>query len=768
MKKKLWLAQSFLILAFSALFWVSELSTQGALQNAFLRERLAPPLKRVLGVWTDLKFRFRGAQKPKSPITIVEIDSESLEAYGRWPWHRDRTAKLVQRILDEGAKVVGLDMVFSERDERISRELSLALKDRVSPSFLSRFETDGELTRVLRHSQGRVVLGWTSESICQPLHASFEECPVTHAQALASHPEGWDRFAVAGSHLPERAEPQKSPFFSFVTVLSNLPEFNEAARFGGFFNAFLDPDGAIREASLVLMGRAQLYPSLALEMARAGQGEEISIQWDQNQRIRALGFSKSKKEIPISPLGVMGINFRGPARTFPYLSAAALLNDAALSLEQKNQLKGAYVLIGLSALGVFDMRSFPFDSNMPGVEGHAAILDNLLAGDPMVTSAGSEGRALIFGFMSLGVFCLGFLFQRLEAIPSLFIFLGSVFAIWAIDFHFLFSRRLNFNLAFLELEVFSVFLMTLTAKYVLEERNKKFIRGAFSKYVAPTVVDAILKDPKKLSLGGEKREVSILFSDIRGFTQFSENMDAQALSQFLNDYLGIMTDIVFAHEGTLDKYIGDAVMAFWGAPLNQPDHALKTCRAAVAMLQALSQHRERFKSRYGVHVDIGVGINTGIVNVGNMGSERNFEYTVIGDHVNLASRLEGLTKSYSASILTTRFTLESMGSQNYSHLSHRVLDEVKVKGKKKAVELIQVLDREVSKEGLELFERGRSLYLERDWGGAMQCFQRSSELLAPSVNHPDGPSENYLQRCRDFLKNPPQADWDGSWEMLSK
>jgi adenylate cyclase len=341
------------------------------------------------------------------------------------------------------------------------------------------------------------------------------------------------------------------------------------------------------------------------------------------------------------------------------------------------------------------------------------------------------------------------------------------------DVKILFSQNnINWNTSLLAIELFSIFVFTLAIKYVKEERNKKFVRGAFAKYVAPAVVDSILKDPAKLTVGGEKKDLTILFSDIRGFTTFSEKMDAKALSSFLNDYLGIMTEIVFANEGTLDKYIGDAIMAFWGAPLDQPRHAENACRAAVQMMQALAQNKDRFREQYGVEVDIGIGLNTGTVSVGNMGSSNNFAYTVIGDHVNLASRLEGLTKYYATSIVTTRFAFDSIKNSGRPEPEHRILDFVKVKGKKKAVELIQVLDRPMSREALEVFEQARQTYRLQKWDDAIGLFKKANDLIivkdGAKFGELDGACAMYIERCEKLKNSPPGPDWDGTWEMDSK
>jgi adenylate cyclase len=312
-----------------------------------------------------------------------------------------------------------------------------------------------------------------------------------------------------------------------------------------------------------------------------------------------------------------------------------------------------------------------------------------------------------------------------------------------------------------------IFLFTFAVKYVLEEKGKKEIRNAFGKYVSPAIIESVMKDPSKLSLGGEKRDMTIVFSDIRSFTTFSEKMDAKMLSTFLNEYLGQMTDIVFETEGTLDKYIGDAVMAFWGAPLEQPKHAVNACKAAIKMQQALTARQPYFLEKYGIEVNVGIGVHTGPVAVGNMGSERIFEYTVIGDHVNLASRIEGLTKDYHSKILTTRSTMDLIGQLNEPLPPHRVLDFVKVKGKKVAVELIQILDIEMPKEGLDTFLNARELYAAQKWDEAIAQFEISAKTLVINGKE-DEMSHEFIERCKDFKLNPPDAGWDGAWVMKTK
>jgi adenylate cyclase len=779
-KNKLWLVQLPFIALATVGYLVAEEANDGRLENAFLREKVAPNLSWVRNQFTDWKFKLRGAQPPTAKIVIVEVDSPTIDAVGRWPWHRDAMAMLIDKTFEAGAKVVGLDMVFSEPDPRVPEGLAEFLKGKELGGIAAQFETDPQLMQVVAKHREKLVLGWSSESVCSPLYSKPEECPVTLPEAVATHPKDFAKFAYAKHDLGARFDPTRTPVSSVVTILANVADFDAVASHSGYFNAYPDSDAFIRRSHLVMFANGKPYPSLPLEMARVGLGEDLSIQMDGAHRVRRIGFAKSGREIPVNPLGVMEVNFRGGKSTYKYISALDVLRDGDVIKDELNRklaglskaelLKDAYVLIGVTALGVFDMRSFPFDANIPGVDGHAHILDTILADDALLpASRGGVGGNIMLILLVVGALAFGFVAQKLEAVPALILFTVVFAGFGLVDLQVLFRHNLNWNTGFFYIEVFTVFVLTMAAKYVMEERNKKFIRSAFTKYVAPAVVDSILKDPTKLSLGGERREVTILFSDIRGFTTFSEKMDAKALSGFLNDYLTIMTNIVFSTEGTLDKYIGDAVMAFWGAPLDQPKHGHNACGAAIKMMRALDENYDRFKTQYGIDVKIGIGLNTGAVSVGNMGSTTNFEYTVIGDHVNLASRLEGLTKAYRVGIVTTRFALDDIEKNGDKPPLHRVLDLVKVKGKTQAIELIQLFHQDiVNQEGLKMFEEGRLHYAKQEWDLAIEKFEKSATLLATRPDERDGPSEIMIERCRDFKKEPPEAGWKGDWTMHEK
>lgn len=775
----LWSIQIPVIFAFAGAYLIVEQGKRGDLQNRFLRENIYQPLRRISTSITDFKFRARGVTEPKNKVVIVEIDSPSLDAYGRWPWHRDTTAFLIQKVFEAGAKVVGLDIAFSEKDIRVPDQLKEALANSPFAPLAQASETDPVMTHVIEANASKLVTGWLSESICQPAYYTADECPVANPDAIATHPVNFEKFAAKHLELPANFDPMKTPMSTFATVIANLDEYNQVAKYSGSVNVDPDADGHVRRTNPIIFGNRKAYPSLAFGMALAGLQEELVVKIDEEHKLRRLAFAKSGQTFPANELGVLEINFRGGRQTFPYVSATELfseedtlkdeLNRKLAGVKKSEVLKDAYVLIGLTALGVYDMRAFPFDSNVAGVEGHATILDNVLSGDFLRPGGGAQGKYWVLGLMTLFAAVFGFATQRLESIPALLMFLSVFSGLVFVDTKIFFARNVNWESGLLYVELLCIFVFTLAAKYVLEERNKKFVRSAFSKYVAPAVVDAILKDPTKLTVGGQKRELTIMFSDIRSFTTFSERLDAKMLSSFLNDYLGIMTEIVFAHGGTLDKYIGDAIMAFWGAPLDQPQHAANACRATIQMMRALDQNKKRFMDQYGVDVNIGIGINSGVVSVGNMGSANNFSYTVIGDHVNLSSRLEGLTKEYGVTVLTTRFTFDDIAKNSGEVPPHRVLDSVKVKGKNNAVELIQITNDWLPKDGMEIFQDARRLYGEQKWDEAKARFAQAGEVFAKANGgQADAPCELFQERCDYFKAEPPEAGWDGAWVMKTK
>lgn len=775
-KHHLWLL-SIPIIAVAALFQLTfDLGEQGRLSNKFLREDIYPIAKSVNGTMTNVKFRLRGPEPVKNKIVILEADDASIEALGRWPWYRDVYAEILYTLFSKfNVKSVGIDITFSEPEKRVPDEVYELIKTN-APQIMENvkaFEGDPALAQVISKYKDKIVLGQSMNLGLQPLYTTNpEEVEAIHSEELSKGiEEQMGKFALKQTIPLSKEVIWKSPMMYMLTILANVPVLRDAAQYAGLFSVEPDPDGYIRRYPLFAINNNKMYPSLALQMAELAKEDETQVHFTDDGRVAGLNFKKTPEvPVPVTNLGFLDLNFRGKARTFPYVSVFEMIKASGEDGETRvhELLKDAYVLFGVSALGLYDMRAFPFDTNTPGVEGHATALDNILSNDAL-----RSATSIKLAWLPLTLLvCLGLLFallfSRFEARPSLMIFVAFSVFFGALDVKVLFQHDLNIPTAFLFLEILMIFAVILAYRYYLEEKDKKMIKEAFSHYLAPAVVDMVLKDPTKLTTGGERKEISILFSDLKGFTTISESMEPKILAQFLNEYLTAMTDIVFEYEGTLDKYIGDAVMAFWGAPLHQKDHAYRACRAAVRMQERVHEIAADFKKRYNVEVGMRVGVNSGVVSVGNMGSKKIMEYTVIGDHVNLASRLEGLNGLYETEVLTTRGSIDLMSPEDRQKISYRVIDSVKVKGKAQAVEVVQLSRHKLHDSIIEIYTLAREEFKKRNWDEAEKLFKRSIELHQQHHGEGDTVSEAFLERLEAYRITPPDEKWDGAMEMRTK
>jgi len=743
------------------------------IDSPFLYKNLYSPLRAASGFYTNLKFKVRGTFEPQAKILIIAIDENSLNNIGRWPWKRDVIASLIQNSVDYGAKVIGLDFVLAEEEVLVPPELKQFLKERDLDHALEPFETDRKLGHIIFKNRKKVVLGWTRHFGCRPNQSSMKDCPVTSAEYMQDKPPGISKFK-----LPAIIDPafdfQRTPIRSLVNSVPNHISFNLVAKHAGLFSAWEDPDGFIRRTNPFVLYDGELYPTLPTAMVKAGEGKEIEIILDKNSELSS--FKMDGREVPLGPGGDLEINFGGPSFSFSYVSALQVLrsNEEMIDVEGKisssekktEVFKDAYVFIGATAAGLKDIRAFPFDANTPGVEGHAWILENMLTGN-FLRSESPLAAFVIFLIMIFFGFIHLFMLSRFGSVTSIIATLLVVVGIFLIDQLMFGIQNLNYNLSFFYAEIASLSVVSISARFILEEQHKKYLKNAFGHYISPEVVEAISKEEGELTLHGDRKNLTIFFSDIRGFTSISECLDPQTLSLFLNEYMTLMLNIaVEKHHGTLDKYIGDAIMAFWGAPYPQKDQALRACQAAIDMQVALKQSDERFKKKYGNIIRMGVGLNTGEAVVGNMGWEKQFNYTAIGDAVNLASRLEGLTKIYGAEILMTQSTYEEVQPEKNNIIS-RPLDLVKVKGKTKAAELHQVFSEPVSPEGLKLFAEARDLFLNRKWNDAYETFRKAAVVFEKN-GYTDKASITFAERALSLEKDPPAEDWDGSLEMHTK
>ena len=733
----------------------------------------------------DVRFQFRGRVAPDPRIIIVDIDQRSQEQLGRWPFPRIHFVHLMDALREDGAKVVAFDMTFSKPDQTVlplqdlSADLAAEKKQglAVSPAVQSaidrrekQYNYDEQFAESLKRF-GHVVLGNYFLYTTADLQGVSNEALDNYANLLAYFP--FPQVVGYPQTLGEAGRVKVIHIYGTQYLVprgaeANAPDFTAAVASekggAGFFNVTVDADTVVRRLPLAIpygrdpnLANWDFYPSLDVQTIRLFLGlrdEDMKLNYG-DAGITTLQFGPHLTVHP-DDLSRLLVNFHGPSQTYPYVS----FGDVALRKFAPGTFKDKIVLIGASATGIGDLRATPFGGiDFPGVEIHANLIDNILNQRFLVHHAPQVltdiGFIFLFG-IPLGLW-LAVVQPRWMAAGLLLLvpFAGIVY--WA----FLHGWWLNFIVPALFTLVPNVSLVALYRVF-FEEQEKRKIRGAFQQYVSPEVIRRLLTDPERVK--PRKTEVTVLFSDIRGFTTISEKLDAQELAGLLNAYLTDMTKIIFRHQGTLDKYIGDAVMAIWGAPFDAPDHAAKCCDAAVEMLSKLTDLQKDWRARGYPDLDIGIGINTGIASVGNMGSSLRYGYTAMGDSVNLASRLEGLNKEYGTRIVVSESTRTEIHSDK---LIFRELDLIRVKGKLQPVTIFEVLSGEAAAEGgqelVELFGRGREAYKRQDWRMAKSLFE---EVLRrwPA----DSPSRIFLARCDEYLAEKPVENWDGVYIMKNK
>lgn len=585
----------------------------------------------------------------------------------------------------------------------------------------------------------------------------------------------------------------KNPVHHVDHWLFNIPEIREITEHSGTFNATQDRDGSIRRSKLFVRNGNLFIPSLAFKTYLVINDFYPTAQLAQNPYEKPATSNivsyvqikdaedNLKLNLPTDHRAQLPINYAGPRMMFSYLSASEILDGGdTLTIEQRMQnnkgewvveekevpkleyLKNKSFIFGATATGIYDLRVTPFEENYPGVETHANMLDNLIRQDYLKTSNKEEV------YMPLFVFLLGLLFSwvvaKFGALTGLAITFLSLGTITAIDAFFIFPKGYVVVVFFPIVVILFLYTFLTFIKYFTEERKKKQLKGTFQKYVSPEIVEEILKDPSKLELGGIKTEMSVFFSDIRGFTTISEKLDPKALSDLLNDYLTPMTDIIFQNSGTLDKYMGDAIMAFFGAPIPYKDHAAQACRASLQQIEKLFELQKKYEEQGLPQIDIGIGVNTGEMSVGNMGSESVRNYTVMGDSVNLGARLEGINKQYGTRIIISEFTVSHLKPGEFVY---REIDWVKVKGKNEPVKIYELIAEgeptESKKKQLDHFNRGFELYHQQRWSEAVEEFNQ-----ALGIDAEDQTSQLYINRCQDYMNNPPGESWDGVFTMTTK
>ncbi|TCU66445.1 adenylate cyclase [Bradyrhizobium sp. R2.2-H] len=706
-----------------------------------------PPIQELRLRTFDMFQLIDPRHKAVRPVTIVDIDDKSLAKLGQWPWPRTRIADMIQNLTQSGAVAIGFDVVFSEPD-RLNPDLvadQMRSLDDATRAKLRELPTNDQiLAEAIKRS--RVVLGETGQrAISSEIDKSL---PFTGVATVGE--EGAERF-----------------LFEFPGLLRNVPVIEKAAAGRGLFTIKTERDGLIRRVPMVMRAQGNIMPSLSLEILRVATGTPTLLIRTDKTGVRAVRLKGV--EIPTDKNGQLWVHY---ARQDPsiYVSAADVLDNTV----PPAKLAGKLVLVGTSAVGLNDIKTTPVSSTMPGVEIHAQVLESLLSKAVISQPSYALGVELIAALV-IGLLVIIF---TPNLGPVRLVLAGATFAAILVGTSWFFyaQRRYLIDFTYPLLSTTAIYLTLIFASFVREQRQRVQIRGMFAQYMSPVLVEQLAQSPEKLVLGGEEREMTIMFSDVRGFTTISESYkhDPQGLIALMNRFLTPLTDVIIERKGYIDKYMGDAIMAFWNAPLDDAEHEVNACEAAIQMLEQIdvvNKEREQ-EAADGGHVyiplNVGIGLNTGIGVVGNMGSDLKKNYSVLGDSVNLASRLEGQTKEYGFPIIVGSRTALA-AKEKFAILE---LDFIMVKGKTEPEVIYAIAGREdVMHSGA--FQRLRNITIEmlgcyrsRNWQGALDAIERGRR--SEDADTLEKLFKLYEARIKEFQLNPPPEGWTGAYALLTK
>lgn len=657
----------------------------------------------------DYMFLLRGELPKSGNVVIIDVDNKSLEKVGQWPWSRDITAQLIDTLTKADAGIIGLDMVFAETD-------------RTSPHLLK--EKFPSITQELPNNDK--ILGNV-----------FSYAPVVGGYIFDAEESN-----LQGPLIPavfvQKGLKDTTYLREQQGIILNTPQLQESLYSSGFFNTNPDDDGLIRSTPLIQRYKGDIYPSLAFEMLRIYSGvNRVDIIGDIDG-VRHISFGDFK--VPTDHSGSLLINFRGAQKHFQYISASDILNGTF----KQEDIAGKFILVGTSALGLLDMRATPFDSVFPGVEVHANIIDNVLQQDFINKPLEAWGYDLVIIWVL--TFALMLIFSYIDSIfliPVAVLLFGTMlYAFYTL----LFSYGLVLTLITPILVFITTLIASLTVDYIITSKHKEQAKRILGKKVSKSVMDHLLAHSEEDLVAPKEVEATVFFSDIRSFTSISEKIGSPTqLITLLNSYMTPMVDTIVNHQGTIDKFIGDAIMAYWNAPIKVEEHADKALQAAIKQIELLQNINKELTAKYGVNIDIGIGMHTGIVTAGDMGSEGRSDYTVIGDNVNIASRIEGLTKVYHAHILISKATYDTL-KHTYNI---RPVDIVALKGKERSTEIFEVLtvDKTLSDKERETYKRAITAYRDAQLSEALTLFNMLTKV------YDDPLYALYEQRCQYYLDN---------------
>ena len=705
------------------------------------------PLEELRARAFDFFQVLRPRQQEQRPVVIVDIDEASLKAIGQWPWPRTTVADLVTHITQLGAIAIGFDIIFAEPD-RMSPAIAERSFRGIDPETRAKLDSlpsnDEALAEAIKRS--RVVVGQAGAA---------EPEPKTAADAALQ-----TGFAVRG--------PDPSPYLvTFAGLLRNVPVLEQAAAGRGLFSINPERDGIIRRVPVIMMAQGSLVPSLSMELLRVVSGSSAILVRVDDAGVQSVAVPGL--DVPTDRNGQFWVHFNkhDPGR---YVSAKDVLQGNV----PPDRLAGRVVLIGTSAIGLLDLKTTPLDAAIPGVEVHAQILESVLSKSSLVNPNYAIGAELAIAVL----FGLAIIIAAPMLPASIVIVLGGclIAGLIGLSLYLFVEHNLLIDFTYPLISSWLIYLVLTFVNYFREQKQRRQIRSAFGYYLSPHMVEQLARSPEKLVLGGEERRMTILFSDVRGFTTISEHYkdDPQGLTRLMNRFLTPLTNAIIERKGTIDKYIGDAIMAFWNAPVDDNEQEANACEAAMEMLsraETLNSELKREAEANGgpfMPLRIGIGLNTGPCVVGNMGSDFRFNYSVLGDTVNLASRLEGRTKDYRIPMVIGSRTAEG-ARQRFAVME---IDLIMVKGKKQPEAVFTVLGRsevesdprcgELRQANAQMLARFRS----QQWDDAMELLARCRKF----ANGFDlaGLYDMYEERVEMYRAQPPGPDWAGVYEAETK
>ncbi|MGV7214204.1 CHASE2 domain-containing protein [Bradyrhizobium sp. UFLA05-112] len=690
--------------------------------------------------------KFDARKKTMRPVVIVDIDDRTLKAVGQWPWPRTKLADLVTNLTRLGAAAIAFDVMFPEPDRLnpdIAAETFRNLDEATREKLRALPSNDQMFAEAMKRS--RVVLGETG-------------LPVSNSELDKKLPQ--TGLATLGE------EPHRF-LYEFPGLLRNTAVLEAASAGRGLLTIKPERDGIVRRAPMITQAQGVILPSLTFEMLRVVSGSDTMLVKTDREGIRSVGVKGFS--IPTDKNGLLWVHF-APQDPSIYVPAVDLLEGRVAP----DRIAQRLVLIGTSAAGLNDIKTTPVDPAMPGVEIHAQVLESAITGS--IISQPNYGIAIeFFAAIIMGLLVITF---APKFGPVTLVGVGALFAsvLGGFSWYWYVHYRLLIDPTYPLLSTTAIYLTLIFASFVREQQQRKQIRGQFAQYMSPVLVEQLAQSPEKLVLGGEEREMTIMFSDVRGFTTISESYkhDPQGLIALMNRFLTPLTDVIIERKGYIDKYMGDAIMAFWNAPLDDAQHQINACEAAIQMLEqidAVNKERKQ-EAADGGHVyiplNVGIGLNTGIGVVGNMGSDLKKNYSVLGDSVNLASRLEGQTKDYGFPIIVGSKTALA-AKDKFAILE---LDFIMVKGKTEPEVIYAIAGREDVMHSAA-FQRLRNTTIEmlacyrsRDWQGALDAIERGRRSEdADTLEKLFG---LYEARIRNYQASPPPDDWNGAFALLTK